>query len=455
MPYVPQAAIDIFSRSSENSPKDVVKAKIRNSRLDPCSGRTARRWHLYFLHGVADPSSPPNAVDAIQEELDSEKPLSLEEGPETIVVTSVSEDIVTLEQLIATSKVDLSLWKVDHHQIKFYPGYRKETFKNLEFDQGRISGTVLDNGELRKVRLCSITAWFVPREEKPFEDVLDRLIAKFKEEYKPKPIKKNYPKGEYLFIPAILDAHIGRRDKTSTYTVERAASEFVLTGEALISRALALGMPIDRILFPVGNDLLNADNLIGQTTKGTWQEMSAAQTDAVDAAVFCCRSMIDRLMDIAPVDVVLVPDNHGRYSTYLIGKVLEAAYETSKYVTIDNRPKPRIYYPYGRTLIGMEHGDQVKEDKLALLMASEAKEMWGSTEYKVFLRGHFHKSKELYQSTSDDTSVSIITFPAFCPPDRWEEYMGFVGKHRAAEARFFHKEHGPAGMFPVFVDEIT
>lgn len=58
MAYVPQAALEIFARVEDNSPNDVVKAKVLNVNGDPCSARTARRWRRYFDLGLADPSSP-------------------------------------------------------------------------------------------------------------------------------------------------------------------------------------------------------------------------------------------------------------------------------------------------------------------------------------------------------------------------------------------------------------
>jgi biotin operon repressor len=57
MPYVPQEAIDIFSRPSDNTAKDVLEAGIKTWDGDPCSDRTARRWKRYFTLGVAEPGS--------------------------------------------------------------------------------------------------------------------------------------------------------------------------------------------------------------------------------------------------------------------------------------------------------------------------------------------------------------------------------------------------------------
>lgn len=72
MAYVPQAAIDIFARGEDNTPNDVVKAKILNINGDPCSSRTARRWRRYFDLGVADPASlyPGSETEITDSEID-------------------------------------------------------------------------------------------------------------------------------------------------------------------------------------------------------------------------------------------------------------------------------------------------------------------------------------------------------------------------------------------------
>lgn len=368
-------------------------------------------------------------------------------------LSSDGETIKTLEDLLAASNVDLDLWKVDRWEAKSYQGFRRDESKHLQFSDGKITGTVDDDGNIRKATMFAVKAWMVKREERPFEEALDRLLMRVKD--MPKPIiRKNYPGGEYLFVPGMSDIHFARLSLDGKYTPQQTIDDMEMAGNALIGRTVAMGLPIKQILLPLGNDMWNTDNLNGTTTRGTWQEMSASMRDAVDAGCYAADNLIYKLSDIAPIQVVIVPGNHDRYTCYWFGKYLQARWGNHPHVAIDAEEMPRKYYQYGQNLIGMEHGDRVKGKDLALIMAQEAPKMWGCTKYRTFFRGHFHKEHEMYTPIADTGGVSVVTFPAFCPPDRWEMVMGYIGGHRAATANFFHWEHGRAGTFPVFIDEL-
>lgn len=445
MPYVPIEAIKLYQNNSRITAQDLEG--MLNYNGVPASPRTARRWHLYLENNMADPLPP-------EEDMGNEDEVSVIEGDTSIQVTTNSETIQTLEQLLAACDIDLSLWKVDRWEVKSYQGYRKDEHKNLEFDKGKMTGIIIDDGNVRLATMYSVKAWFVRREEKPFEDVLDHLLERLEARPKPLNISRNYPKGEYLLIPGMSDIHIARLSLNGNYTPEQTIRDMDAAGNAIIGRSLAMGMPVRRILLPVGNDAINADNLYGTTTRGTWQEMSAGIRDAVDAACQGYISLIEKFVEVAPVDVAIVEGNHDRYSMYWLGKVLEAYFKHNDYVTVDNKKSPRKYYQYGSNLIGLEHGDRIKAKELAITMAQEAPKAWGDTKYRTFFRGHFHKENEMYFPITDVGGVSVITFPAFCPPDSWELLMGYIGNNRAAEAYYFHYEFGKAGVFPVFIDEL-
>jgi len=446
MPYVPIEAIKRYQSNPNLTPKNLEN--IPNYLGQPASERTARRWHLYLQQGLEDPL-PPEGDDEIAESI-----LTMVEEDQSLQVTSNSDTIKTLEQLLDACDVDLSLWKVDRWEVKSYQGYRRDEHKNLEFDKGRMSGIIIDEGNVKLATMFSVKVWFVKREEKPFEDVLDNIISRLEAAPKPIVVTRNYPKGEYLLIPSLSDVHFARLSLDGKYTPDQTLRDLDAVGNAILGRTSVVGMPVDRFLIPVGNDLLNADNTYGTTTRGTWQEMSASIRDAVDAAVQGYTGLIDKCVEFAPVDVAIVDGNHDRYGCYWMGKVLEAYYRNNKYVKIDNTKSPRKYYQYGRNLIGLEHGDRVKAKDLAMIMAQEAASIWGDTQYRTFFRGHFHKESEMFSAVTDVGGVTVVTFPAFCPPDSWELLMGYLGPNRAAGMRYFHKEQGPAAVIPIFVDEL-
>lgn len=368
-----------------------------------------------------------------------------------------SEFIKTLDELLDACQIDRSLWEVEKSTVHTFPAYRRDEQKDLAWTDGKMSGHVRDDGELTIVTMYSVTAHLRRRADAPYEGAMELLIDRLRKKSAAPPRSRKYEPGDHLLVPALYDVHFGRLGVDGGYHPDQTAAEFRAAGETMIAKLSAMRVPIERVLLPVGNDLLNADNKTGTTTKGTWQQMSAAQETVVDAACSSYIDFIERLIEVAPVDVVLIEGNHDRYSTYWLGKVLEARFAMhsySKYVTVNNAPLPRKYYQYGSNLIGMEHGDQVKAERLALTMATEAPGMWADTRYRTFLRGHFHKAQEMLIPTDTAQGVSVVTFPAFCPSNAWEVLLGYVGGRRAAEARLFHREHGPAGNFPIFIDEL-
>jgi hypothetical protein len=182
-------------------------------------------------------------------------------------------------------------------------------------------------------------------------------------------------------------------------------------------------------------------------------ELAANQRMAITALVEAYEYAVMRLREIAPVDVVVVESNHDRYSMSWLGEVMKAMFRRMAGVAVDAGNHPRKYYKYGVTLIGLEHGDGTKPRDLAALMAMEAPQEWAATRYRQWLRGHVHHSAGMYYPITSDGGVTTRVIPALCPPDEYHVLRGYVGGHRAAEVMYYHKDYGPAGTFPVFVDE--
>lgn len=412
---------------------------------------------VHGLRAFCDPlsiSEYRKAATSIQEGL--EESIEFEEKEQGAIATSRSAEIQTLEQLLEACKADLTLWKVDHYTAQRIEIARKHTIKDLQFYDGRITGVLKDTGDMYVQPMWFLKAWFVRREEEPFEAALDKLLERMQgNSPKYRGIKPLKPRGEYLFAPLLFDPHFNRRSADGTYTLAKASSDFKKAADAIIGRAMGLGLTIKRIMLPVGNDALNADNLQGTTTKGTWVDQAADQRDAIDSVCDCYIYLVERMAEIAPVDVLVIPSNHDRYSTYWLGKLLQAYFLNHPNVTVDTSKDPRKYYQFGTNMVGLDHGDENKPGNLALLMATEAPEMWAHTRYREMLRGHTHKKQELYQMVSEENGVIIRYVAALAPVDDWHVLHGFTGTKRAAEAMFYHSEHGPAGTFPVFVDELA
>lgn len=449
---IPQRAVDIFNSypNPKEAVKEIVKAKIITSAGTPVSARTARSWKLEWEKNkdrlienlpVAD-EHDPNVESITKHEEDN-----------VLIAESVSSQIKNVEDLIEVCKIDMNIWERDHFEVRTYEGMRKNEHKDLHFDAGKITGTVFDEGQATRVLMFAVRAWFVKKQKLAYDEILPGLIDRLSTVSFPK-LNKRHATGNHLIVPTIVDAHFGRLDITGKYTPGRALKEYKATVDAMVERTLALGVGIESVLNIIGNDLGNADSLDNKTTRGTQQEMSGGMRDVIDAAWEAEIYRVTRFLEIAPVHVEPVEGNHDRLGVYHLGKFISAWFRNDPDVTVSSQRGPRRYFSYGQTLIGMEHGDRVKAKQLAGLMADEAKEMWSQTTYRIFLRGHFHVENEVYQATSKEGGVSVITIPAFCPPNEWEKLMGYIGTQRAADVRLYHKEHGPALNFSVFVDEL-
>lgn len=404
-----------------------------------------------------------------QEDRESEEPQEpvFNESPDGKTATAIvtGEHIKTLEGLLEacgyySNGLD-KIWRVDRHTVGKSAMGRKHKAVDLTWKDGRMDGYVHDTGDWNQVENWNVKAWFVPREEYPLEAAVDDIL-KHLEGHVPKyeVVKALDHSGEYLFVPSLYDAHFNKGSIDGEYTLEAAVKNYEAAGKAMIARALSLNMGIKRILFVVGQDALHIDNLMGMTTAGTWMDVAAGQRKAIDAVIRAVTYVIEQLANIAPVDVVTIEGNHDRYSTYWLGQVVAAWFKNHPSVTVDKMyddgtPSPRKYYKFGNNLLGLDHGQDVKPEQLALIMATEAPQYWADTEYREFLRGHFHRRVNLYHQAIEEKGVTIRVLPALCPSDEWHVMKGFIGSKRAADALFYHYEHGPAGTFPVFIDELV
>jgi hypothetical protein len=266
-------------------------------------------------------------------------------------------------------------------------------------------------------------------------------------------IPKLKQEGDYLLVANIYDAHVGRRSYNGEYTIKQAGEDFVKAVRGLANLAGVSGRKFSRVLFPVGHDILHADNIQGTTTKGTWVEMSADLRDAITVVCSALPEAIEIMATVAPVDVVPVESNHDRIQVHWLAQFLGAYFKNHPNVTVTVDRAERQYYQWGRVGLGMTHA-ATKAADLANTFAVEARYMWADITWTEWLTGHMHRERGALYAVDSLRGTVIRTIPAFCDTDTYEMLHLFIGNHRAAEALIYHKVNGPAGSFPVFVNEL-
>jgi len=268
---------------------------------------------------------------------------------------------------------------------------------------------------------------------------LEDIQAHF-DNYKPTFIGAKHPKTETneIFELPMFDLHVGKFSwgpESGENFDHRILKEryHQITSEIL---SKIEGRKFDYILLPLGQDLLNTDNIEGNTTGGTPQDSDVRWAKMFDIAAELFVDLISTLQKIAPVQVLLIPGNHSKVSEFYIVKYLQAYFRLCDTITFDSRPIRRKYVEYGNCLIGYTHGDTEKK-RIDYLMSVEAKEAWGRTLYKEFHLGHLHS-----EQTRETAGQIIRNLSSITSTDAWHFNSGFIGAIKKIQCFVWSKQYG-------------
>lgn len=364
----------------------------------------------------------------------SKESLTLEATDKAQTITSVSATVRTLDDALKTANVNLMEWEVEKHTINKWDAARGA--KSDQWDA---------------IELWQVKVWLRRRKQAVFIDPLQSLIDEIKKAG-PK-VSKATPKvsgkDAHLLVLGLFDAHFGKlawaAETGNDYDLHIAESVFSNAFDDLMSRIS--GYNVESIVLPIGQDFFHTDNPQNATVNGTPQDVDGRRAKMFNIGVRAMMRCIDAAVNVAPVKILYSPGNHDRETSWYLVRVLEAYYHADKRVTVDSAPTTRKYITYGDTLIGFDHGDTIKPDKLPNIMAVEMREEWGKAKYTEWLTGHYHKVKE-QQFTSADTHGGTVvrTLPSLSGTDAWHYRNGFVHGRRAAEAYLYSRE-GYVGHF--------
>ena len=266
-----------------------------------------------------------------------------------------------------------------------------------------------------------------------FFDNLDRnySIPKINDE------NKEYLNGNKMLLIDIADLHLNLQASLFTtgneYDCKIAEKLFFYVIEDVISRTKQFNFK--EIIFCVGGDILNGDNLAGSTTKGTPQDSDIHFYDAYEKLCAMTIKAIDYLKEFAKVKVVYVMGNHDEVTGYKLSKYIDAWFRNEERVEVDYRPLARKYELFGKTLLCFAHDGNVK--KLPSIIADEARELWAKAETtEVFLQ-HLHTEQVLLE----ENNVRIQRLPTISGRSKWSADKGY-GSKRQCKSFIFDYDDG-------------
>lgn len=254
----------------------------------------------------------------------------------------------------------------------------------------------------------------------------------------------NTTKKNCLVELSIFDLHIGKlawdKETNDDYDIDIAVKRYKDSVMEIMSRINT--DTIERILLPIGNDMINVDGKHNTTTSGTPQSCDSRFGKMFRAAKDLVIDTVNWLSEIAPVDIMVIPGNHDEVTMFTLGEVLDAWYYNNEDVAVFNSPKLRKYYQYGLNMIMFTHGDKEKHSDLGLIAASEEAKMWGETKFREAHIGHLHKSKNIsYTNVDEFQGYKVRILPSLSGTDAWHHSKGYISQ-KSAKAFVWHKEAG-------------
>lgn len=273
---------------------------------------------------------------------------------------------------------------------------------------------------------------------------VDKIVEELRE-YAPKKFKKaNYRLGNKMALISLYDIQIGRMgfggDGTA-YTVD-------LYKDVLADLMGAISTyDLEEIVFVLGNDFANYDNVMGATTAGTYQEQDVNWKFGIDEQCNLAVYTIDQLRSIAPVKVIMVSGNHDRFSNYFLGKFVEGWYRECEDVDVDNLRDYRKYYRYGSTAFMFTHGNEENKNMIPAIFATEGVDVFVGAKHREVHMGHYHQRKDYFQTVTEEFGIYVRVLPSLSSSSDWESMKGFILHNRVGIAHIYDKDKGQIAEF--------
>ncbi len=353
-----------------------------------------------LMEGYADPFV--EGIVSVRENLDTNT-----KQLEAIATTEPK----TPEEIIALLNIDTTRWKLSQYWNK------------QKKDHWIVSALVTAIKQTEQDVLAEVLKNFSPKK-------VEVHIADFPNN----PVATS----NYCGVFSVQDIHFGKE-----------GNELVILDfkNAVIDVATRVGKMhmLDKLIYVIGGDLLNADTFSGTTTSGTPVDNGMTPVKAYSEAFEALFWAIYQLSTItSDLEVVYVPGNHDRLSSYHLAHALSKAIDLPN-VTFNVEYSERKVITWGNNFFAFEHGDVNTKDA-PMVYAFEFPQDWGATKYRTLYTGHYHMKKTTsFVSENEIHGFAVKIMPSLSRTDYWHYHNKFVGSKRSAIMDIHEKYDGKAG----------
>lgn len=269
------------------------------------------------------------------------------------------------------------------------------------------------------------------------------------------------------------DVHIGKLSVAAEtgYTYDEKIAEHRLVEGCRVLAEKGLMNGATSVLFVIGNDIAHIDHPHRMTTSGTPQDTSGSIFSIYRVAQRAYIRVIGMLLEMGMSVVVMFnPSNHDWVLGFSIAQVVQAWFREHPNVTISDygvSERHRKYVVFGRSLIGLTHGDGAKEADLPSIMLTEARSHMVVAPLAYWYVHHYHhkirkslgvrsqdREKDHIAMTviksgigameGDNCTIEYVRSPS--PPDGWHDRNGYLNR-QAVEAFLHDPQDGQVMRF--------
>lgn len=366
---------------------------------------------------------------------------------------------MTVDELVESHGVDLSVWQIDRIKVSKWG----VTAKLADRDAG---GKILSE-RLEAAQNYQIAAWLSRKKESPavaMNDAADQIIASVRNMIDrdrrdarvsgsahalsacPHPaFHLGTPDPDSMLEVSIFDLHLGKLcwgEETgfADWDTKIASSAALTAADDLLNFFPNYG----RIWLPLGHDFFNSDGpgengASGRTTKGTPQDEDTRWARSLNTGVDVALALIELCKRHAPVDVTIMRGNHDEQRCVFLGRLLAEVYKHDKHVRIDNGLGMLKPYSWGDVFLATHHGQLESMQKVVTECAIRFPE-FGRAEWREIHSGHGHRMKSagMVIDGIEEQSVRLRMIPSLTSPDSYHS-RNLYHNHPSAECYLWHK----------------
>lgn len=197
----------------------------------------------------------------------------------------------------------------------------------------------------------------------------------------------------------------------------------------------------EKVYLCLMGDVLHVDNVSETTDKGTQLSTVRGPYEMVDEAMEILIETILRLGATAPeLEVLWVQGNHSRLAEYTLIQGVAYAFRQEPHVTFNVDSRRRKAFLYGKTLVGIHHGDMPKKNRFDWLQFDYS-ELWGQAKYWEMHNGHFHSEEAETRGRLVSRTVTTIK-----QTDEYETNLGYSNGKPSIMVFRYEKDNGLKGI---------